>query len=273
MYFTDILQRTMKAEKNAINRMYLNEINIKWRKVEQAAEDFAKNGGKLDALIEALDEFAHGIQNPKYKLSNKNKAGFRPNAELFCASYIDDLLNILMGQYRFTQSGVRWGYQKFSTHFKFYQKRLLLDDRQPTIESSESPKFLMLGQQIDLQYRLAGRRNFTKYQLNLPILVFHTFGSFGEDDFIRTEYYARLAKQTFELGKTIVITETLNPGFYPEIGDSDIDAVYVLRKVDKKTQQNGLAPDVIRQLDRRIREMLYEKESDPRDIQKNGFID
>ena len=273
MYFTDILQRAMKGEKNAINRMYLNEINIKWRKVEQAAEDIRKNGGKLDALIGAFDEFVHDLQNPKYHQSAKNKGGFRSNADIFSSVWIDDLMNVLMDQFQFKQSGVKWGYQRYSTHFKFYQKRLLLDDRQPTIESSESPKFLMLGQQIDLQFRLAGRRNFTKYELNLPILVLHTFSSFGEEDFIRSDYYARLAKQTFEMGKTLVVCESLQNGFYPDVSDSDIDAVFVLRKHDKKTQQSGLSVEVVRHLDRRIRDMLFEKESNPRDILKNGFID
>ena len=273
MYFTEILQRAMKGESNAIIRMYLNEINIKWRKVESAAEALRGNGGKLDALIASLDEFVHDLQNPKYRQSSKNKGGFRSDSEIFSSVWIDDLLNVLMSQFKFTQSGVKWGYQRYSTHFRFYQKRLLLDDRQPTIETSESPKFLMLGQQIDLQFRLAGRRNFTKYELNLPILVFHTMRTFGEEDFIRSDYYARMAKQTFEMGKTIVVADSLHNGFYPDLTDSAIDAVYILRRQDKKTQQNGLSVEVVKQLDRRIRDMLFEKESNPKDILRTGYTE
>ncbi|MCD4828659.1 MAG: hypothetical protein K8R90_04410 [Candidatus Cloacimonetes bacterium] len=263
----------MKGEKNAINRMYLNQINIKWRKVEQAAGDFRASADKLDALIDALDEFAHDLQNPKYRQSAKDKGGFCSDAELFSGSYIDDLLQVLVGQYKLPQSGVHWGYQVYSTGFEFAQKRLLLDNRQPFIQSGESPRLLMLGQQIDLQFRLAGRRNFTKYQINLPILVFHTFHSFDENDFIRVNHYAHLAKQIFAMSKTLVVTETLAGSYYPDIGGSSVDGVFVLRKADKKSQQHGLSTEVVKRLDRKIRDMLLEKESNPRDILRCGFAD
>jgi len=271
LIFSDILQKALKNEKNPINRMYLNEINIKWKKVELAAEDFRMNGGALDTLITALNEFSHDLQNPKYHQSIKNKGGFRGGADIFSAGYLDDLLNILMGQHPIT--GASWGYQKFSTHFKFYQKRLLLDDRPPTIEYRERPRFLMLAQQMDLQFRLAGRRNFTKYELQLPIIVFHTFHTFGEEDFIRVEYFARLAKQTFELGKTLVVTETLSGGFIPDVSGTGIDGVFVLCRPSKNGQPGDLAPEVVKLLDRKINNFLHEREADPRDILKTGYID
>jgi hypothetical protein len=99
LIFSDILQKGWKNEKNPINRMYLNEINIKWKKVELAAEDFRMNGGALDTLITALNEFSHDLQNPKYHQSIKNKGGFRGGQTSSPPATCDDLLNILMGQH------------------------------------------------------------------------------------------------------------------------------------------------------------------------------
>ena len=38
MFYKDILQQLLKDETNSINKMYLHEINIKWKNFEKAAE-------------------------------------------------------------------------------------------------------------------------------------------------------------------------------------------------------------------------------------------
>jgi hypothetical protein len=274
MVFTDLLQKMLKVEKHPVNRMYLNEILMKWRKVERAAEEFQKGAEPLENYLSALSEYTRDLQNAKYRVNKQSKTGFKSNSEIFALTYIDDLLTLFINKYEICrQPGVTWGYQRFSGNIRFYQKCLFLNRKQPDLEIEESPKFLQLTQQIDLQYRLAGKRTFSKHTLTVPIIVFHTYRTFLEEQFIRVEYYAKLARETFGKVKNVVVTESIEPNFFPDLDRSCVDAIFVLRKQAREEPLNDIAPDVVRLLEIKIREYLHECEHDPREIVRKGFID
>jgi hypothetical protein len=274
MDFTDLLQKMLKAEKNPVNRMYLNEIIMKWRKVERTAEEFQKGAEPLENYLSALSEYSRDMQNPKYRVNKQSKTGFKANSEIFALNYVDDLLTMFINKHDISrQPGIVWGYQRFSGNVRFYQKALFLNRKQPDLEVEESPKFLQLAQQIDLQYRLAGKRNFSKHSLTIPIMVFHTYRAFLEEHFIRVEYYAKLARETFGKVKNIVVAESIEPNFFPDLDRSSVDAIFVLRKQAREEPLNDIAPDVVKLLDNKIREFLFECEHDPREIVRKGFID
>ncbi len=276
MFFTEVLKNLQKTEKNPISRMYLNEISIKWRKVEKEAKDYcAAEDAKIDTFLNVLNDFATELQNPKYKADKLAKGGFKSNSELFSVAYIDDLITILMEKFRNKcNPGIRWGYQKFTTDLKLYEQNMITSTKNPTMKTKDSPKFLMLAQRLDLQYRLAGKRNFSKNSITLPLITVHTFRNFNEENFIRVDHYSNKAKKTFEKGKVFIVTETIEQGFYPDIENSSIDGIFVLRKHVKKSKNNhNISIEVINMIEAKFKEFIEFRKTDPKDIIKTGYID
>ncbi len=273
MFFNDILNKQLKSEKNPINRMYLNTIMIKWKKVDKAAEELADRKATMGDFVEALNEFSIELLNPKYRFDRNTKSGFKSNHEIFSVAYLDDLLTLLISRHPILEGGgIRWGYQRFCMNLRFYQKNLFTD-KNPDMQFRESPRFMLLGQQLDLQFRPKGVRNFNKYQITMPILLFHSFRNFMEDHFIRADYYSRLAKLSYDRCKSIVIAETIDEGFYPELEESNIDNIFLLRGQSKNGQTKAFSLDIVRTLDEKIEEYINEGQQDKKQIIKSGIIE
>ncbi len=273
MFFNDILSKHLKSEKNPINRMYLNTINIKWKKVDKAAEDLAEGTTGMKEFVEALNDFSIELLNPKYRFDRATKSGFKTSHEIFSVAYLEDLLTLLLNRHEiFNVSGIKWGYQRFCLDLSFFQKNLL-NEKDSKTQFKESPRFLMLAQQIDLQFRLRGRRNFNKYQVTMPMLIFHTFRNFMEEHFIRVDYYSRLAKMSYDQCKNIVVCETIDENFYPELEDSHIDNIFLLRRQSRNGQTKDFSLDIVNSLDEKLTEYLQEEKQDKKQIIKSGMIE
>ncbi|PID28386.1 MAG: hypothetical protein CSB55_05305 [Candidatus Cloacimonadota bacterium] len=252
MVFGEILNKMLKTEKNAVNRMYLNEIVIKWKKIESKMEE---SDEPIPALVEALNDFMHVLQNPKFKYDAKTNSGFKSNIELYSTSYIDDMIEMLLKKRGIlNKKGVFWGYTKFTTNLKFDHKSIFGEIKDLGLQLGSSPKFLQLVQNVDLQYRLSGTRKFIKHQISLPVLVFSIVRNISEDNFIRLNYHAESAKETYPDAKFLIIVETIDKGYTPDVSNSFVDALFILRKQHKTQKTHLISAEVIELLDSKIRE-------------------
>ncbi|MCD4651655.1 MAG: hypothetical protein K8S56_07720 [Candidatus Cloacimonetes bacterium] len=274
MYFRQMLNRMLKIEKNTINKMYLNEINIKLQKLEQAVKLFQEDDAQLPQYIEMLNEFVRSVSNPKYRYSKQTNGGFKTNLDIFNPVYLDDLVTQMVRKIvEIDKEGITWGHQRFTTHLKFYQKTLFINNRNPALSFNNSTKFLMLAQNIDMQYRMTGKKTFNKYKMVLPALLFHITRHVTEEHFIRTDYYSGLAKGTFEKGKSIVIAEHIEDGWQPDLSETNIDAFFVLRKKHNDYKKiNDLDLGLIEVLYETIKKYLLEPQIEVEDLYKHGYM-
>ncbi len=270
MFYKDILQQLLKDETNSVNKMYLHEINIKWKNFEKAAESKA---GFNNLIIKAINDFISSLSNKKYVYNSTTRRGFKKKSPVFSNCYLNDLISVLMSRRKIlSHLGVKWGFQTFNVNLKFNPNDLCSIEKDIKFEQSYSPEMLQLTQEIDTQHRVSGKRNFRKYKTILPLIIFHTFDNLTEVDFIRTEYYANMAETTFEKSKTVIITETLDENFIPELSSSKINSIFVLRKQYKSDESKDISIEVVDTLEKKIKELLTEKDIASCDFQKTGII-
>ena len=81
-----------------------------------------------------------------------------------------------------------------------------------------------------------------------------------------------MAKTTFEKSKTIIVTETLEEGFSPDIKSSQIDSICVLRK-QYISGSNDITLDAVDALDHKIKQLLTEENGVLADFTKTGIIE
>ena len=69
MYYGDLLEKLLKKEQNPVNRMYLNEIKIKWGNFEKESENIETSN---EILINTFNEFLKKLNN-KVEVKNEYK--------------------------------------------------------------------------------------------------------------------------------------------------------------------------------------------------------
>lgn len=270
MFYKNVLKKLLESEKNPVNSMYLHEVSIKWKNLEKAAEQSKDSN---ESLVKTLNEFISAVSKRKYKYNSETGNGFKEDSPLFSSCYLNDLVSVLIqrGQIM-THQGIKWGFQTFNTNLKFNPKNLCSLEEDLMFDQSQSPEFLQLTQELDSQFRVTGKHTFHKYKSILPLIVFHTFRNLTEEDFIRTEYFANMAKSSFEKSKTIIITEMLDENFIPELRSSKVGSICVLRKQFKTDKPNEISVDAVNALEEKIKELLTEQREIGDDFKETGMI-
>lgn len=270
MFYADLLEALLQKEPNAVNKMYLNELKLKWKNFEKVLND--KETSK-EMLVKELNVFLKNLNNRKYKFTEISKKGFKPKSELFSPRYLDDLISYFLTKKNIMNNlGIQWGRQKFSTGLYYNPISFGAMEKSLNYEVEDSPDFLALIQEIDFQFRITGKRRFNKHQLHLPLLVFHTFVNLGHDDLIRSEYYANMAKATFTKAKTIIVTETLDKELTPDVRSLPIEAVFVLRKQYYGEELKPISVDVVKEISELIDSLLARRDDVKGSFQETGII-
>ena len=143
----------------------------------------------------------------------------------------------------------------------------------PMFEFSSSPEILHLAQKFDFQFRVSGKRRFNKYQLDFPLVLFFTYKNLTEKEYINIEYYTKQAKSTFKKSKAIIVTETLDDKFKPDISSSFFDAIFVLRKQYSSDKTRDIQLDVVNKLEKKIRSYCTETQSNGYSLHNSGIIE
>lgn len=273
MYYSDILQKLKKDEKNPINQMYLNEIQIKWDKVEKAMQDAAQSGDYAE-LAAQLSDFTAELGNAKFYNTKNTKGGFKSNCPLFDPAYLDDLLTLLIQQSGIMQQkGLHWGWQTHTVELCLNPQKYYVNDKDRVLTQKPSARYLSLVQSLDLQYRQREARNFNKAEILFPILLFSTHKVFTEADFIQFAYDCRQAVGSYNKANCFVVTEYMEAGFNPDLSRTQVDGIFVLRKQHTNGKKNnGIMPDVINALHQKIYSCLFEEEGKKSSFRESGTI-
>jgi hypothetical protein len=272
MYYRDGLDTLVSKKENPVNRMYLHEIMLKWKNFEKKAEqiDVVSN----EDLIKILNEFIASISNNKFRYNSSTKNGFKADSPIYSSKYLDDLLTVLIERTHIIGNmGISWGYQSFSSEIKFNPSNLCSMSDSPMFEFSSSAKVLHLAQKLDFQFRITGKRRFNKHQLVFPLILFFTYKNLTEKDFINIEYHTKQAKTTFEKSKAIIVTETIDDNFKPDINSSVFDAIFVLRKQYRSEKTREIQLDVVNKLEKKIRSYCTETYTNGYSLHTSGILE
>ncbi|MDO9577890.1 MAG: hypothetical protein Q7J16_08395 [Candidatus Cloacimonadales bacterium] len=270
MYYGDLLENLLVAEKNPVNRMYLNEIKLKWLNFEKEVENKENSN---DIILKALNNFLNTLNNKKFKYIASSNKGFKPESEIFTPFYIDDLISVFMQKKKILNHlGISWGKQSFSTGLQFNPISFRDLQDSPNYEYGESPEFLMLVQQIDFQFKIVGKHRFNKHLINFPLIVFLIYRNLTQDDLIKTDYYANMALRTFSKAKIVIVTETLDKSVTPDVRSLPIDSIFVLRKQFKDVELSPISIDVINALEQKIDSFLAERYDITENFIETGVI-
>ena len=270
MFYNDVITEMLEVKSNPVNSMYLHEINIQWNNFINAIKE--KNTSN-EQMVQALNLFLKTLSNKKFKYNPVTKNGFKEDSPLFSAMYLNDMISVFIKRTGVTKNkGICWDYGAFSANLRFNPPNFNTMGKYQKYEQDDSVKVLQLCQKLDFQFRITGTRNFDKYQITLPLIVFYTFKNLTEDDFTKIEYISRNAKTTFEKSRSIIVTETLAEDFVPNLKTSPIDMIFILSKKFQSFGINEISTDVVDVLEKKIVKYIFEKEEKNEEFKISGYI-
>jgi hypothetical protein len=273
MFFGDMIEEMLKDKRKPVNSMYLHEIKLKWGYVEKAVEQ-QKDAPDNELVVEAMNKFIKALNNKKYCFNPKTENGFKRNEEIFSTLYLDDLITLLINRTGIeNHKGIEWGKKKYTSSIKFLPKNFSELEHNPQFRMTESPEELQLIQNIDIQYRISGKRNFFKYQINLPLMTFYTCHSITQKEFIAYDYEAKIAKSMFDTAKTYIVLETLADDFVPQLGNTAIDGVFVLSKKINAEKPIEIDPTVVDLLESHINDAISGSYDITKTITTKGLLE
>ena len=252
MYYSECLSKLLKERKNPVNKMYLSELNLKWKNFQEQIE--APDASNAD-LAEALSTYLGVIHNKKFVFNKSRGTGFLNTSALFSAYYLHDLISALINRYSIVKEpGMSWGFNSFSYDFNLSGFSPQQSSLSPEIFKLQTPPVLSLTQKIDFQYRIAGKRNFTKTKIVMPYLLFFAYNSPQTEHLFMIEHYARIAADISRAVKVFIVCETLEDCQKCEFGDLPI-SIFALR--DHNNDNNlQLSTEIIDKLDLAIKDAL-----------------
>lgn len=270
MHYLADLEKLSVTETNPVNKMYLNEIKLHWSKVEELLE---KEDQSVEILVNEFNKFLKITENKKFRFNVATGRGFQSNSSVFGPGYLEDIIAFIIKKMKVTeQKSIKWGRNSFSTGLYFNPKSMISMSRSPNFVCDRSPEFLSLILMLDMQFRTKGKRWFHKYQVDLPLIVFHTFIKLQEKDVIALKANFEMTKSTFGKSKTIIVTEAIDKSLLKNINFLPADKVFVLRKHFSDEEKKPISVDVITALSGFINQLWIETQDIRKEVYDTGVI-
>jgi len=254
MFYNEMIERFAKEEKNPVNRMYINELVIKWKKTEAIfnksnTADLKNPNDRIsyfNELASSMTDYLNELSNPKYNFTKNSKKGFKKDSDIFRPEYVADILSIMVKDSGVLDiNGTTWGNQKYTIKQKFIPDKICQIANLKEFPQEQSQENLCIVHDLEIQFRSKGKRNYSKYNISLPILIFNVFNTIEEEDFILLDYYAKQAKSVYPQSKSMLILEQLpyfrNKPVSPTtlLEGSNIDSMFVLFESRKSSRITG----------------------------------
>ena len=252
MLYGEKLKQHLKIEKNAINKMYLNELLINWQKVDTAIEE--GTGSPISTMISAISTYTKYLSNPKFKYNVTKKCGFSEEHDVFKVHYLYDIVEKLLAE-----AGIRDAKQglfikntkTFNTGLSLKRDTFENQRQKPKFELHLSNKCYYVGLEFDVQYKLASKKQFDKAKINIPLIIIYIDRFYTEKSF---DEIRQLRKDMVKLNPDammICLTESVDKKYlhlYSEIEEH----LYVARCNFKDDEYKDYQPQVFLSMFKKI---------------------
>jgi len=243
MLYLEKLNQSLKTEQNSINRMYLYDLILNWKKVEALCASNTES--PISTIVSTISEYTKYLSQPRFLLTDKKNYGFAQDHDVFRPYYLHDIIEKLLAHAGIAENsqGLFIKNRPFHSSLRLQYDTFEDQCQKPTLEVQNSGKFLHVGLEFDLQFRLMGKKNFVKTNLFVPLIVFYIEKYFNERSF---KEISQMKKDVHTLNPNALIfcvTESAEKRLMRQYAEIK-DIVYILRANFKGDAFKALQPQV-----------------------------
>jgi hypothetical protein len=271
MIYANILKELVQDETNPVKKMYLNELILSWKKALNLLEaDFEKN--TVELFTDAMNSHLNLLKNPKFLYHPREaENGFKNTHPIFGPTYLRDLINLLLKPTGLLiNPALDTDFQSFNYNMHLKPMSFIDTLLRHQICFDTSDPVYSVCMKLDLQYKPAQKKMFSKEFISFPLMIFFIFRNYGKQEFNQVELLKQQLLSSNPNAFLCIVTETIDKNAVNYYTNHQKD-LFILKKSLSNNTENEYALEVVQALQTKIFDYIKAKHIEYPDFVKKGF--
>ncbi|RLC46784.1 MAG: hypothetical protein DRH57_05370 [Candidatus Cloacimonadota bacterium] len=242
-----IIEDLLNKTKEGKIRLYLNEINIqykKWNRGNLAIKNNSKDD--IKQKVDLYNEYYKTIFNEKYIRKNKhNRDGFSMNHPIF-KTVLTEFCYYVFKDITFIKNGsLILGYRNPLVKISIEYNQVIGIGQEKILHFIYTDENLLIGTNYELQYKAEENMVWCKEKIFVPVVIIAPYQVLTNNILSQSIVVTKEIKNLFPNCLYIIVCETSNNDFKPNLNFASIDNIFVLRKQVGDIATNPVYTDIV----------------------------
>ena len=255
----ETISEMLEQAEDARKKMYLNEINIQYKKWKKANLEISENNeNTIKQKIKLYKDYRYFLFSKKFRDENtfiKNRKLFETTLSEFSYYLIKDL-EILKNENIFLSRA------ELPIGIKFRYNSLKNIKKDEILKITTQKMRLVIGKNIDLKYRIQGRKTYISEIILIPFVVVETAMVLDDWNVLNFQNYARRFKKIFPQTLYIIFSEVVRDDFNIDINNLNLNGIYVIQKQTTNMKRKEISFEVISAFLKKIQDCFSQEKED-----------
>ena len=255
----DTITELLETDKDALRKMYLNEITIQYKKWKTSNLEITSNEhADLKQKIKLYAEYREFLFSKKFREENT----FLKQRKLFETAFSEFMYYVMKDLTIIDEMDLHFGRAEVPLNMKFEYDKLENIKKEKLIQFSTQKMRTVIGKNIQMKYRIVGRKSYLEFEMMLPIIISET--AMVLDDWFVLSYQnqVRRVKSLFPKCLSFIVCEVVNNDFSFDVSSSNIDGIYILQQQTTRMKRRAISCEVLEAFLHKIQTNLYKQRED-----------
>ncbi|MBC8527048.1 MAG: Bpu10I family restriction endonuclease [Candidatus Cloacimonetes bacterium] len=263
----ETISEMLEQVEDARKKMYLNEINLQYKKWKKANLEISENNeNTIKQKIKLYMDYRYFLFSKKFRDENtfiKNRKLFETALSEFIYYIIKDLDIITRGS-ETCKKDESYSFERAELpfNFKFEYEKLNNIKNEKILSISTQKMRLVICNKLYIKYRLQNRKTFFSEEITIPFVIIET--AMVLDDWIILNFHnqVRRFKMLFPKCIAILVCEVVNSDFKIDVTNLSIDGIYILQQQTTKMKRKEISYEVLLAFINKIQKGLFQEKED-----------
>lgn len=255
----DTITELLETDKDALRKMYLNEITIQYKKWKTANLEITSNAHEdLKKKIKLYSDYREFLFSKKFREENT----FLKQRKLFETAFSEFMYYVLKDLKIIEDMDLHFGRAEVPLNLKFEYVKLENIKKEKLVQFSTQKMRMVVGKNIQIKYRIVGRKSYLEFEMMLPIIITET--AMVLDDWFVLSYQnqVRRVKSLFPKCLGFIVCEVVNNDFSFDVSSSNIEGIYILQQQTTRMKRRNISCEVLEAFLHKIQTHLYQQRED-----------
>jgi hypothetical protein len=238
----ETIQEMLKKEKDPRRTMYLNEINLQYKKWMTANIEIKSNSpDQLKEKIELYNDYRAFLFSKKFREENT----FVRERKLFETALSEFIYYIIKDIDIFEDKNFFLDRAEIPIGFKADYNSIQNIKNENILDIAKQKMRLVIGKNFDYKYRISDREDYIEGSMVLPFVTVSSALVLEEWYIFKLQNQIKRLKTFFPRLLCILVCEVVNNDFNIDLNDIGIDGIYVLQRQTTSMKRRKISDEVI----------------------------
>ncbi len=265
----DTITELLETDKDALRKMYLNEITIQYKKWKAANLEITSNSHEdLKKKVYLYSEYRNFLFTKKFREENT----FLRQRKLFETVLSEFLYYVMKDLKIIEEMDLHFGRADIPLNLKFEYNKLENIKKEKLLSFSYQKMRMVVGKNLQVKYRIEGRKSYVEFDMMFPIIIAES--AMVLDDWFVLSYQnqVRRVKSLFPKCLNFIICEVVHHDFQVDVSSSNIDGIYILQQQTTRMKRRNISCEVLEAFLHKIQTHLYQQREDILKKIKKGVL-